>query len=236
MQISAVPLFLICLFSVTTNLHGLDKPFNKISLKGISELVHTFCKTTTIATIAATLNVCPAMAFDLNAMHASENQVIRLFERNTPSVVYINTFAERIDIFSMNVMEVPIGSGSGFVWDDSGHIVTNYHLIRNAKSAKVVVTSADGKATQTYKAEVTGVDPDKDIAVLSVNDKKKMSWKPIKLGTSSNLQVGQFTLAIGNPFGLDHTLTSGIISGLGREMRSPSNRPISNVIQTGANN
>lgn len=200
----------------------------------MTDLPRPYIKTAaTLLAATASLSSLPVGAFDLNAMRASEDQVIRLFERNTPSVVYINTFAERIDIFSMNVMEVPIGSGSGFVWDNEGHIVTNYHLIRNAKSAKVVVTSADGKTTQTYKADVTGVDPDKDIAVLCVNSKKRMPWKPIQLGNSGKLRVGQFTLAIGNPFGLDHTLTSGIISGLGREMRSPSNRPISNVIQTG---
>jgi S1-C subfamily serine protease len=175
----------------------------------------------------------PTSAFDWNLLQSTESQTIRLFQKNTPSVVYINTFAERIDAFSMNVMEVPLGSGSGFVWDNKGHIVTNYHLIQNAKSAKVVAKSADGTLTQAYKATVDGVDPDKDIAVLQVDNRKKMPWRPIQLGSSSRLKVGQAALAIGNPFGLDHTLTTGVISGLGREMRSPSNRPISNVIQTG---
>jgi S1-C subfamily serine protease len=95
------------------------------------------------------------------------------------------------------------------------------------------VKSADGSSTQAYKATVAGVDPDKDIAVLQVDNRKKMPWRPVQLGSSTKLKVGQTALAIGNPFGLDHTLTTGVISGLGREMRSPSNRPISNVIQTG---
>lgn len=202
-------------------------------------------------------------------LSGAEQQLIRLFEDNLPSVVYINTFVERVDFFSRDVLEFPAGTGSGFVWDKDGHIVTNYHVIRNAETATVTVTSADGKTTRTYQATVVGVDPDKDVAVLKIilpkekdsirtgNDeigKRSMistsgssginsakqvfstvipTWKPIKIGSSANLKVGQFTIAIGNPFGLDHTLTTGVVSGLGREVRSPSNRPITNVIQTG---
>lgn len=134
-------------------------------------------------------------------------------------------------------MEVPQGTGSGFVWDQEGHIVTNYHVIRNAANAKVVLTDKDGKL-ETYNAQVQGIDPDKDIAVLCIPEatklQKESQLRPITVGTSANLKVGQSTFAIGNPFGLDHTLTTGVISGLGREVRSPSNRPISNVIQTDA--
>lgn len=167
-------------------------------------------------------------------LQASERSTISLFEKTTPSVVYINVYSEKIDVLNMNVMDVPGGTGTGFVFDKAGNIVTNYHVIRNAKKAKVVVT--DGSKTQTYSATVVGVDPDKDIAVLQLRRKDgvKLSLTPIKLGTSKGLKVGQFTMAIGNPFGLDHTLTTGVISGLGREVRSPTNRPISNVIQTDA--
>lgn len=190
-----------------------------------------------------------AASTDISYLTGAENQVISLFEKNLPSVVYIDTFIERVDFFSMNVMEVPAGTGSGFVWDTDGHIVTNYHVIRNAETAKVTVRSADGKSTRTYKAKVLGVDPDKDVAVLAIDDSaildkidggngkvavKRIPWKPVTLGSSANLKVGQFTVAIGNPFGLDHTLTTGVVSGLGREVRSPSNKPISNVIQTDA--
>merc|ERR1712146_647507 len=114
-----------------------------------------------------------------------------------------------------------------------GDIVTNYHVIRRAKKAKVIVTPSDGSAPQTYSATVRGVDPDKDIAVLRLiapDVQLNNKYKPIKVGSSKNLKVGQFTMAVGNPFGLDHTLTSGLISGLGREARSPTGRPISNVI------
>jgi S1-C subfamily serine protease len=162
-----------------------------------------------------------------------EATTINLFEQTRSSVVYINTFVEQLDAFSMSVMEVPAGTGSGIVWDTDGHIITNYHVIRNANNAKVVVTNTDGKL-ETFNAQVSGVDPDKDVAVLSITLGKTNNLKPIKVGKSNNLKVGQSTFAIGNPFGLDHTLTTGVISGLGREVRSPSNRPISNVIQTDA--
>eukprot|EP00607_Mallomonas_marina_P008326 CAMPEP_0182418326 /NCGR_PEP_ID=MMETSP1167-20130531/2789_1 /TAXON_ID=2988 /ORGANISM="Mallomonas Sp, Strain CCMP3275" /LENGTH=333 /DNA_ID=CAMNT_0024592485 /DNA_START=487 /DNA_END=1488 /DNA_ORIENTATION=+ len=136
----------------------------------------------------------------------------------------------------MNVMEVPQGTGSGFIWDKEGHIITNFHVIKNANTAKIALLSPN-KMSTSYTAKVTGVDPDKDIAVLSIDipdTATRNMLRPISVGTSSNLHVGQSVLAIGNPFGLDHTLTTGIISGLGREVRSPSNRPISNVIQTDA--
>lgn len=136
----------------------------------------------------------------------------------------------------MNVMEVAQGTGSGFIWDKDGHIVTNFHVIKNANAAKVTILDSNGIST-TYSATVTGVDPDKDVAVLAIDTPEevvKKSLRPIQVGLSTGLRVGQSVLAIGNPFGLDHTLTTGIISGLGREVRSPSNRPITNVIQTDA--
>jgi S1-C subfamily serine protease len=136
----------------------------------------------------------------ISTIQTAENQVIDLFEKTTPSVVYINTFTEKIDAFSMNILKVPSGTGTGFVWDDKGHIVTNFHVIQNSKSAKVTVTGDDGKSTKTYKAEVTGVDPDKDVAVLQITNPRAGPWKPIKLGFSNNLRVGQSALAIGFDF------------------------------------
>ena len=152
---------------------------------------------------------------------AEEATAIRIFDDSRPSVVNINTYVNQIDSLSMNVLEVPAGTGSGFVWDKDGHVITNYHVIRNAAAAKVSFTAVDGKVS-TFDAKVTGVDPDKDVAVLSVGTSSML--KPIKLGPSTNLKVGQATYAIGNPFGLDHTLTTGVVSGLGREVFSPNNR------------
>ena len=134
----------------------------------------------------ATIVVGSTLAFSSTgevqiASAIDESQTIKLFEQTTPSVAYINTFVEQLDRFSMNVMEVPAGTGSGFVWDQDGHIVTNYHVIRNAANAKVVLTDKQGKI-ETYNAQVQGVDPDKDVAVLVVPDAKKGKLKPIQVG------------------------------------------------------
>lgn len=174
----------------------------------------------------------PLADTSLAALAQQEETLINLFEERTPSVAYINTFVQQRDSFSMNVMEVPAGTGSGIVWDKKGHIITNFHVIRSAQSAQVVLTDANGQK-KSYTATLSGYDADKDIAVLKIDAPEK-DLEPLPLGTSTNLRVGQTTLAIGSPFGLDHTLTTGIVSGLGREMRSPTGRPISNVIQTDA--
>ena len=201
----------------------------------VKKLIASLC----IAGCSLNLNLeDPVSALSVPVARADEAGTISLFEKATPSVAYITTFVGQLDRFSMNIMEVPQGTGSGFVWDQEGHIVTNYHVIRNANNAKVVLTDKNGKF-ETYNAQVQGIDPDKDVAVLYIPEVTKIKQRkevlsPIEVGSSSNLKVGQSTYAIGNPFGLDHTLTTGVISGLGREVKSPSNRPISNVIQTDA--
>jgi len=165
-------------------------------------------------------------------LEPSEKNTIRLFRDNTPSVVFINTFVDRQDRLSLDIEQVPQGSGSGFVWDKQGHIVTNFHVIRSANSASVALSDSAGKQT-IYKAKLVGVDPDKDTAVLKIDAQPEV-LRPIVRGRSSDLQVGQMALAIGNPFGLDHSLTIGVVSGLGRQTTSPIGTPISNVIQTDA--
>jgi len=178
----------------------------------------------------------PARTIDLttslSALQQQERTVEDLFTTATPSVVYITTFVERTDRVTMNAIEVPAGTGSGVVWDNDGHIVTNYHVIRSAQAAKVVVTDGSG-LQRRYDATLVGYNPDKDCAVLKI-DAGAARPPPIAIGSSAALRVGQTTLAIGNPFGLDHTLTVGVVSGLGREVQSPSGRPITNVIQTDA--
>ncbi|XP_017975916.1 PREDICTED: protease Do-like 1, chloroplastic [Theobroma cacao] len=177
-------------------------------------------------------DVGPASAFVVTAprkLQSDELATVRLFQENTPSVVYITNLAVRQDAFTLDVLEVPQGSGSGFVWDKDGHIVTNYHVIRGASDLKV--TLAD---QSTYDAKVVGFDQDKDVAVLRV-DAPKDKLRPIPIGISADLLVGQKVYAIGNPFGLDHTLTTGVISGLRREISSAATgRPIQDVIQTDA--
>nr|CAD1823948.1 unnamed protein product [Ananas comosus var. bracteatus] len=162
-------------------------------------------------------------------LQADELATVRLFQENTPSVVYITNLAVRQDAFTLDVLEVPQGSGSGFVWDKNGHIVTNYHVIRGASDLRV--TLAD---QSTYEAKVVGYDQDKDVAVLRIKAPKD-KLRPIPVGVSADLLVGQKVYAIGNPFGLDHTLTTGVISGLRREISSAATgRPIQDVIQTDA--
>jgi S1-C subfamily serine protease len=134
----------------------------------------------------------------------------------------------RRDFFRLNVMEIPRGTGSGFLWDDAGHVVTNFHVIRGGNRAEI--TLAD---QTTWEAKVVGVAPEKDLAVLRI-DAPKASLRPLRIGASADLLVGQSVLAIGNPFGLDQTLTTGIISALGREIDSVDGVPIRDVIQTDA--
>ncbi len=153
---------------------------------------------------------------------------IRLFEEASPAVVYITTVALQADFFSRNVEQIPLGTGSGFIWDDSGHIITNFHVLQNADAARV--TLAD---RTTWEAKLIGVAPEKDLAVLKI-DAPREKLRPIPLGASHDLRVGQSVFAIGNPFGLDQTLTTGIVSALGREIQAADGTPIRDVIQTDA--
>lgn len=157
-----------------------------------------------------------------------EKTTIDIFKNVSPSVVYITTLALRRNLFSLNAVEIPQGTGSGFVWDTQGRIVTNFHVISDAE--RIEVTMNDHS---TYKAVLVGVAPDKDLAVLQV-DAPAHLLKPIPIGESQELLVGQKVFAIGNPFGLDRTITSGIISALGREINAITGRIIRNMIQTDA--
>ena len=157
-----------------------------------------------------------------------EKGTISLFKSVSPSVVFITTMAVRQEFFSLRALEVPPGVGSGFVWSENGYIVTNYHVIAEIQEARV--TLAD---QSTWSAQLVGTEPDKDIAVLKI-DAPKHLLPPIAIGTSNDLQVGQKVFAIGDPFGFDQTLTTGVISGLGREIESATRRPIQGVIQTDA--
>jgi S1-C subfamily serine protease len=159
---------------------------------------------------------------------ADEKGTIELFKEVSPSVVYITSLTVQQDPFRFRALEVPQGAGSGFIWDDKGYVVTNFHVIAEAQGANV--TLAD---RSTWPAKLVGVDPDKDIAVLKI-DAPTGSLPPIPIGTSADLLVGQKVFAIGNPFGFDQTLTTGVISGLGREIVSATRRPIQGVIQTDA--
>jgi S1-C subfamily serine protease len=161
-------------------------------------------------------------------LEADERNNVDMFKSVSPSVVHITTLENAANFFSMDVQQIPRGTGTGFVWDKDGDIVTNFHVIQDGDAAKV--TLAD---QSTYKATLVGAYPDRDLAVLRIQAPAE-KLKPIAIGQSGNLLVGQKVFAIGNPFGLDQTLTTGIVSALGREIESVTRRPIRGVIQTDA--
>ena len=162
------------------------------------------------------------------ALPAAEQEVVDRFREARSSVVYLTSLALQQDFFSLDVQTVATGSGSGFIWDAQGHVVTNFHVIEDAQEVEVAL--ADGSR---HRAKLVGVAPDKDLAVLQIQT-RDLKLRPIPIGTSGDLQVGQSVLAIGNPFGLDQTLTRGVVSALGREIQSATRRKISGVIQTDA--
>jgi S1-C subfamily serine protease len=157
-----------------------------------------------------------------------EQATIDVFSKFSRSVVHITSIETHRDRMTLDVSEIPQGTGSGFVWDQDGHIVTNFHVVQMGDRASVTLND-----NSTYPAIIVGTAPDKDIAVLRI-DAPPQKLLPLPIGQSSQLKVGQKVLAIGNPFGLDQTLTTGVVSGLGREIKSITQRPIFDVIQTDA--
>ncbi len=159
----------------------------------------------------------------------AEKTTIAIFKEASPSVAYITTLSGgRTGVFSFDPRKVVEGTGSGVVWDQQGHVVTNAHVVAGAEVARV--TLAD---RTTWKASMVGAFVGGDLAVVSIAAPPER-LHPITIGASEDLQVGQSVLAIGDPFGLDQTLTTGIVSALNREMRSKAGRPITGLIQTDA--
>ena len=157
-----------------------------------------------------------------------EQATIDLFELASPSVVFISTHRRVVDFWSRNILTVPKGTGSGFIWDDNGHVVTNYHVVEGASEAEVRLN--DGR---TYNAGLVGASPMHDLAVLRI-DVEFDQPPAVPIGTSHDLRVGQKVFAIGNPFGLDYTLTSGLVSALDRTLSGDSGASIRHLIQTDA--
>jgi S1-C subfamily serine protease len=157
-----------------------------------------------------------------------EKATIELFEHSRDSVVYISTKEAVLDLWSRNVMSVPRGTGSGFLWDDAGHVVTNFHVIQGASEASVKL--ADGRS---FRASLVGASAQHDIAVLRIGIGFK-GPRPFPVGSSGDLKVGQRVYAIGNPFGLDWSLTSGIVSALNRSLVEDAGNRLEHLIQTDA--
>jgi S1-C subfamily serine protease len=159
---------------------------------------------------------------------ADEAATIAIFERSRDSVVFISTRQQVRDVWTRNVLTVPRGTGSGFIWDEHGHVVTNFHVIDGASEASVRL--ADGREV---KAGLVGASPAHDIAVLRIGVAFNRP-APVPIGQSSTLKVGRKVFAIGNPFGLDWTLTTGIVSALDRSLPTDSGATIEHLIQTDA--
>ena len=157
-----------------------------------------------------------------------ERSTTQLFREAAQSVVHITTLDIETDPFKLRVLEVPRGTGSGFLWDDQGDIVTNLHVVRTASTARVTLYDHS-----VWPAQLVGTSPRHDLAVLKVPGAVAHA-KALPVGASNDLLVGQSVLAIGSPFGLDYTLSTGVISGLGREIAGESGLPIRGVIQTDA--
>ena len=159
---------------------------------------------------------------------ADEQAVIGLFEAAKGSVVFISTQERVLDYWTRNVMTVPRGTGSGFIWDEQGHVITNLHVVQGGSQA--IVKLSDGR---DFEAQFVGASAAHDIAVLRIKTPQNAPL-PIPVGSSHDVQVGQKVFAIGNPFGLDWTLTTGIVSALDRSLTGENNRVIQHLIQTDA--
>jgi S1-C subfamily serine protease len=158
-----------------------------------------------------------------------ERNTIEVFRKAANTAVFVTQRQVVVDWWQGKAMEVPTGAGTGFVWDDQGHIVTNFHVVLDARSVSVTLQNQ-----KTYPAQVVGTEPRKDIAVLKIDAPKEMLTPVVLPPAGQKLEVGQKAIAIGNPFGLDHTLTTGVISALGREVSGIGGVSIRDMIQTDA--
>ncbi|KAK7381306.1 hypothetical protein VNO78_33896 [Psophocarpus tetragonolobus] len=209
-------------------------------------LYSCFCSSRYLSALAlgdpsVTLEEVTPPMFSSGPLFPIEDRIVQLFERNTYSVVNIFDVTLRPQLNVTGLVEIPEGNGSGVVWDEEGHIVTNYHVIGNALSrnpkagevvARVNILASEG-LQKNFEGRLIGADRLKDLAVLKVEAPKDI-LRPIKVGQSSSLKVGQQCLAIGNPFGFDHTLTVGVISGLNRDISSQTGVTIGGGVQTDA--
>jgi S1-C subfamily serine protease len=175
-----------------------------------------------------TASLEPRLVTARGELAQDEKSTIELFKASGPSVVFITTLQRARDFRNRSGHDIPAGTGSGFLWDDAGHVVTNYHVIKDGTGADVTLSNHE-----TYSARLIGTAPAYDLALLKINTQAS-KLRPIPIGTSADLQVGQKVFAIGNPFGLDQTLTTGIVSALGRTIQGISGRAIEDVIQTDA--
>ncbi|KAH0455390.1 hypothetical protein IEQ34_015422 [Dendrobium chrysotoxum] len=226
--------------NLTTDEASLSSSLQKYVLDEVGN-IPTLISVIALGDTTVTIEEVTPPVFSSGPLFPSEGRTVELFEKNTYSVVNIFDVTLRPQLNVTGVVEVPEGNGSGVVWDDTGHVVTNYHVVGNALSrnplpyqvvARVNILTSEG-IQKNFEGKLVGADRAKDLAVLKIEAPKDL-LKPIKLGQSSVLKVGQQCLAIGNPFGFDHTLTVGVISGLNRDIFSQAGVTIGGGIQTDA--
>ncbi|PHU09014.1 Protease Do-like 5, chloroplastic, partial [Capsicum chinense] len=198
-----------------------------------------------LSSLIYTSHHSPATAFVIDQPQQEEDTLVQLFQETSPSVVFIKDLElakgsnDSTKVLANNENAKVQGTGSGFIWDKFGHIVTNYHVIAKLATdssglqrCKVSLVNAKGESI-AKEAKIIGVDPAYDLAVLKV-DVEGVEVKPVSVGTSRGLRVGQSCFAIGNPYGFENTLTTGVVSGLGREIPAPNGATIKGAIQTDA--
>lgn len=209
--------------------YGYSLRHNKLTLAllVVLVLVVAFWTVPGLGQRAVRSDSAPRLVERRSALPQDEQATIDLFERSRGSVAYITTQARVVDMWTRNMFEIPRGTGSGFAWDERGHIVTNFHVVAGAAGATVRLS--DGR---DVPASLVGVSRDHDLAVIRINVSKPPP--PLPIGSSHDLRVGQKTFAIGNPFGLDWTLTTGIVSALDRSLPARDGGLIEHLIQTDA--
>ena len=178
------------------------------------------------------LSLGQSQAIDLDKFLPDERNNIEIFQKSSPTVVYVHRMSKRTAYPNRLLHAVPSGTGSGLIWDQSGHIVTNFHVIKGADALAVTING------QTVPVKIIGAEPRWDLAVLQIQSpvllKYLADFKPLDIAPTHELLVGQKAIAIGNPFGFDHSLTVGVISALGREMLSVGGVTIRDMVQTDA--
>lgn len=179
--------------------------------------------------LLASFVTTPGFGLNLDTLLPDERNTVDVFQKASPKVVYVHRLAT-ITNRSLRKMHVPDGAGSGIIWDNQGHVVTNFHVINGADDLAITL------GTMTVPAKVIGTEPRKDIAVLQIKSPQALnslkSFQPFDIVHLSDLIVGQKAIAIGNPFGLDHSLSKGVISALGRQVPGIGGVTIHSMIQT----
>ncbi|KAL1288894.1 hypothetical protein HN51_057353 [Arachis hypogaea] len=233
----------MAVFCIQSNLSGLANPIpsRRMSRRGALAFASSILVSSWPALANLNSSTPPALAHNLlqDEFQQQEHLLVHLFEETSPSVVFIKDIELRMLDEDEDADAKVQGTGSGFIWDQFGHVVTNYHVVAKLATdtsglqrCKVFLVDAKGNSFYS-EGKIIGFDPAYDLAVLKI-DVDGHEIRPVVLGQSNKLHVGQSCFAIGNPYGYENTLTTGVVSGLGREIPSPNGGAIKGAIQTDA--